>query len=212
MQIDMIEIFNSPVLGLFACATDKHCWISNSAGRKALDPIKEVLGVRIIQKSLLNTNFIGLFSAGNSNGVVVPELATGLTLDIPISFIKSRSTCLGNLILCNDTGAVISPLLKRHQADISKALGVKAEVGTIAGLNIVGSCGLATNKGALVHPDIRKEEASLIENVLGVSVERGTLNRGSPYVGACGLANSRGALVGRLTMPAELLRVEETLG
>jgi translation initiation factor 6 len=160
----------------------------------------------------MNMNFIGLFTAGNSNGVIVPELAAGITLDIQVNVIKSRSTCLGNLVLCNDTGAIVSPLLKKNAPDISKALGVPVEIGTIAGLNIVGSCGLSTNKGCLVHPGITKEEAQLIEKVLGVSVEKGTLNRGSPYVGACAIANSKGALVSQLTMPAELLRIEEALG
>lgn len=212
MQIDHLEIFGSSVLGLFACVTDKYCWISDTAGRKATDPITENLGVRLVRKSIINTNFIGLFATGNSQGVIVPELAEGLTLDIPVHVIQSKSTCLGNLILCNDHGAIVSPLLKKNLPQIAEALGVKAEIGTIAGLNIVGSCGLATNKGCLVHPEIEKEEAQLIEKILGVHVEPGTLNRGSPYVGACALANSNGALVGYLTMPPELLRLEETLG
>jgi translation initiation factor 6 len=174
--------------------------------------IDEILKVPVTKKSIMNTNFVGLFTAGNSKTLLVPELAGKLKVNIPVKVIKSKYTCLGNLILCNDHGALVSPLLKKQLSAISKALEVKAEVGTIAGLSVVGSCGLANNQGCIVHPDIKKTEAEQIEKVLGVEVDRGTLNHGSPYVGACALANSKGVLVGVLTTSPELVRIEETLG
>jgi len=212
MNFDTIEIFGSSVLGLFACVTDKYCLISDVAGRKVTDALTETLEVPLIRKSIVNTNFVGLFAVGNSKCLLVPELAKEFSPNIPVKVINSNNTCFGNLILCNDNGAVVSPLLRKSVPQISEALGVRAEVGTIAGLAIVGSCGLANSRGCLAHPDIKKEEAELIEKVLGVTVERGTLNRGSPYVGACALVNSKGALVSHFTLPPELVRLRETLG
>ena len=212
MHLDRIDILGCSVLGIFARASDKYCIVTEIAKKGVFDSIHEALEVPVIGKSVMNTNFVGLFLAGNSRSVVVPEFVGEVKVDFPVSSIKSNYTCFGNLILCNDSGALVSPLLKKQVSEIAEALGVRTEVGTIANLPTVGSCGLATNKGCLVHPEVNKSEAELIEKILGVKVDRGTLDCGSPYVGACAIANSKGALVGSLTTPPEVVRLEETLG
>jgi translation initiation factor 6 len=53
----------------------------------------------------------------------------------------------------------------------------------IAGLPYVGSLGVATNKGVLVHALASEDEKKVLQDVFKVPVEVGTINCGVPYVG-----------------------------
>jgi len=126
--------------------------------------------------------------------------------------LKSKFTAVGNLILCNGKGAIISKVFnKKEKKEIEDCLGVEAVFSSIAGIQTVGSCGIATNKGCLLHRDAKEEEIKIVEDVLKVKVDIGTANFGSPFVGSCIIANSKGALVGESTTGPEIVRIQEAL-
>ena len=79
-------------------------------------------------------------------------------------------------------------------------------------MNNVGSCGVATNSGCLVHRDIEENEIKKVESILKVDVDVETANFGSPFVGSCIIANSKGAIVGESSTGPEVNRIMETLG
>jgi translation initiation factor 6 len=101
--------------------------------------------------------------------------------------------------------------LKRDKKKIEDCLGVSTELSTIAGMDVVGSCGVATNLGCLLHRDVREDELGLIQDILRVETDIGTANFGSPFVGACVIANSKGAVVGESSTGPEITRLMETL-
>jgi translation initiation factor 6 len=82
---------------------------------------------------------------------------------------------------------------------------------SIAGLNLPGACGVANNKGCILHIDATEEELKAVENVLKVKADVGTANFGSPFLGSCIIANSNGALVGKRSTGAEINRIVESL-
>jgi len=84
--------------------------------------------------------------------------------------------------------------------------------GTIAGLPYVGSLARATNKGVLAHPDIRPDEKELIEDVLKVPVETGTVNSGVRMVALGLIANDRAAVAGFATTGREMAVIGKGLG
>ena len=61
--------------------------------------------------------------------------------------------CLGNSFFGREFAA--HHLVNHHPQGF---FGVPVEAGTIAGLDIVGTCGIVTNKGGLVHIDATDEE------------------------------------------------------
>jgi translation initiation factor 6 len=89
---------------------------------------------------------------------------------------------------------------------------VQTEYATIAGLKNVGAAAVATNKGVLVHPDIRDDEINLVKGVLRVPIDVGTACSGIKYIGTCVVANSHGAITGENTTGPELGRIESALG
>ena len=134
-------------------------------------------------------------------------------LDMNIEIIKSKNTALGNLILTNDKGALISTELKEFKKDIEDVLNVEVEVGTIAELPTVGSNAEVTNKGCLAHPLVDDDELEFLKGLFKVEyIGKGTANKGTTSVGDCIIANSKGAIVGGDTTGPELLMIEDALG
>ena len=94
---------------------------------------------------------------------------------------------------------------------IADALGVEAVPCEIAGLPYVGSLAAATNKGVLAHPLLADEEKKVLEDVLKVPVDVGTINCGIPYVGTGLLGNSHDAVAGSMTTGPEMFIIGNAL-
>ncbi|MBI4162882.1 MAG: translation initiation factor IF-6 [Candidatus Aenigmarchaeota archaeon] len=201
-------------VGLYGFATDKCCIIGSRINDKKL---KDAFNVPLIQTTALDTQLVKIFIAGNSSGIIVPKILEEFELDFlrqkfdDVLVIDNRYTALGNLILMNDNGIIVSPLLKNHKNIISERFGLPCETSTIAKANTVGTLGLATNKGCLVHPKIRDDEKRKIKDVLKVGLKEATVNFGSVHVGAGIIANSHGAAVGSATSGYEIGAINECL-
>ncbi|MFA5572221.1 MAG: translation initiation factor IF-6, partial [Candidatus Bathyarchaeia archaeon] len=76
----------------------------------------------------------------------------------------------------------------------------------------VGSLACATNKGVLAHPLLKEEEKKILESVLKVPVDVGTINCGIPYVGTGLIANGNAAVAGSMTTGPEMFIIEHVLG
>ncbi|MFH0890083.1 MAG: translation initiation factor IF-6 [Candidatus Aenigmatarchaeota archaeon] len=207
-------------IGLFCVATEKFCLVPNIVTEKQHADIASVLGVDVHRASVGYTNFVGIFIAGNSNGIVVSGLIEDeekrfleKELGINVCALNSRYNALGNLIVANDNGAAISPIFTIKQKNaIRECLGVEAISVSASATPLTGSACLANKRGVLLHPGIRENEKSLIESVLKVKSMPGTLGLGSPWVGAVGICNSSGMVTGTETTIHEIVRADEALG
>ena len=130
-------------------------------------------------------------------------------LGINITVIESRETALGNLILCNDKGCLISPTLQKFKKQISDCLGCEVAFGTLAEFNLVGSAAIASNLGCLCHRAASEEEIKKVEEILKVKTDIGTVAYGTPYIKAGVIVNSRGIIISDTSTGPELGRVDE---
>lgn len=166
---------------------------------------------------LAGTDLVGIFAAGNAQGVLVPDIITEREEEqlreagIDYRVIESDHTAVGNLVLCNDTGCYISPSLEEQKEAIATFLEVDVRVGTVARLEIPGSCGTATNQGVILHRGASEEELEAVEEVLQVDGDVGTVNFGTSYVHSGILASDDHLLVGNDTTGPEVQRVQEAL-
>lgn len=210
-------------LGLFGKTSDKFCILGNFIQDKTVQKIEEILKVKTVKLTVANTDLLGIFCCFNSNGILLPKIVREGEIKkfeilkkefgVDLKVLKSKFTALGNQILCNDNGAVVGDVFsKKDKKTIEDCLGVGSEYGSVAGMSIVGSCGVVSNKGCLLHRDANEKEIENIENVLKVRVGIGTANFGSPFVGSCCFANSNGGLFGESTTGPEINRLMEALG
>lgn len=213
-----LNISGSPVLGVFSTCTDELAFVPFDISDEIASDVGESLGVPVHKVSVSGSSIIGSLLQGNSNGVI----AAGLIYEKEIRFIRKYTkaarltqtlNAAGNLIMCNDTAALVHPELTDKSVNIiRKYLDVDVQRGTIAGLKTLGMAGIATNKGVLVHPKATQHEIGVIENLFGLPVEIGTVNFGSPLVGSGLLANSNGYVAGLETTGPELGRIDDALG
>jgi len=151
--------------------------------------------------------------------VILPPFATEEEVeaiksasDFNVTVMDTKKTAYGNLVLANDKGAVADPRLDRGVVNkIGDTLGVEVVSSEIAGLPYVGSLATATNKGVLAHPMLKGEERKVLEDVLKVPVDVGTINCGIPYVATGLLGNSYGAVMGLLTTGPEMFIIGQAL-
>jgi len=171
----------------------------------------------VIETQLNSTRLVGLFAAGNSNSLLVPDDLSDIEkskledADVNYVVIDSYYNALGNLILCNDNGALISEKLSDQKEEIEEALDVEVSVGDIAGLN-PGVSGIANNHGAVIHRDASEEDAKKVKEALKLEdVDIGTVNMGSPFVGSGAVCNDNDVLTGESTTGPEIGRFDRTL-
>ena len=212
MPIILSDIFGDPNVGIFSFANDNIAILPAGLSHKKISSFHDTLGVEPCPVGIAESRLVGIYVAGNSNAVLVPYITTKDELKqlratgAHVEVIKEKRTALGNIILCNDHGAIIDPRLKYNTvAALEETLKVPVTPSTIGGLPHVGALATASNRGVLVNPIISDKESQTISSVLGVPVSKGTVNSGVPYPKAGLVVNSRGAIVGSHTLGSELI-------
>ncbi len=217
MHFARMNIQNNPYIGLFCFATDEFCLTNYFVSEKNAKAMKDVLKVPVIKTSIMGISLTGIFAAGNSKGIIIP----GNAEESEIKFLKSkfnvlvlntRHTAVGNLILANDKGCLISEKLEKYSGLIKDFLGVKVKTGTIADSDFVGALGICNSKGCIVHKKISERELKVLEKVLCVKPGIGTVNFGNLWVKSGLITNSNGFIAGDQTTGPELGNINEVLG
>ncbi len=221
MDIAKTNILGNSGLGVFALSTESFSIVPFSVKESTLKIIADTLNVKVIQTTIANSVLVGTMAVGNSNVLFVPEnikekeynvLDENVSDQVKIVELSSKYTALGNLIVLNDKGAIVSEMLEKPaQKQIQDELNLEITVGNLLGSPLVGSLAMSTNRGALVHPLLSEEEIKEIATILRVKADVCTINRGIPYPRVGILANTRGAVIGSDSTGPESMRVFEVL-
>ncbi|MFP3985095.1 MAG: translation initiation factor IF-6 [Candidatus Bathyarchaeia archaeon] len=220
MAIHMLSLFGSASIGVYSLATERIAIIPSQAPETKTSKIGEWLKVKVAKTTIGGSVVVGALVCANANGVILPhyvrdeELGIIKTVceDANLAVMETKRTAYGNMILANDYGAVADPRLKPETVErVSETLGVEVVSGEIAGLPYVGSLALATNNGVLAHPLIEEEERRLLQDVLKVPVDVGSVNCGIPYVATGLIGNSSNVVAGFLTTGPEMFIIGQAL-
>jgi len=217
MKFAKINFQRNPNIGLFSFASDKFCLVNKFTMDKDMAVIRKVLKVPVYQTSVLGTGLIGIFTGGNSKGIVISdriysEEIEEMQRNFDVLVLETKHTAMGNLILANDSGCIVSNDLEKHRKEIRDFLGVDTRVGTIGGMDLVGSLATCNSNGCLVNRHINDKEKKLIEKILDVNVFPGSVNFGNPWVKSGVVVNSNGLLAGDQTSGPELGIASEAFG
>jgi translation initiation factor 6 len=218
MPISTGDILGHSQVGVYLSVIGDVLFIPRTLEEEIAEEFESAFDMEAHRLSIGGSALLGSLVRGNSKGIAVADIATQEDLDELSSFgdvviMESGVNAAGNLIECNDNGAVVSPTIPEAGAEIiSEVLGVKVIRSEVAGHRTVGSMIVANNKGVLTHPDVKTSEVEAIEFALGVPVMVGTVTFGSPFVGAGCCASDSHALVGSGSTGPELNRIEDALG
>lgn len=211
-----ITIQESPIIGAFATCTEDLALVPVGTSEKTCDTLCQLLKVNVVKTLVNGSIIVGSLCRGNSHSLLVPRGSTikdQENIDIPIHELPGKLNAVGNVVMANDTAALVHPELSDRAIEaIEKALKVDVRRGTIGGVKTVGMAGIATNKGILVNPLATGLELELIEELFGLPVDIGTTNFGTQMVASGLIANSKGYVAGSQTTGHELGRIEDALG
>jgi translation initiation factor 6 len=218
MPVSTGDILGHAQVGVYLSVVGDVLFIPRSLEKSAVAEIESAFEMETHPFLVGGSALLGSLVRGNRKGIAVADIATQEDLDELTSFgdvvvMESGVNAAGNLIECNDNGAVVSTIIPDSGAKmISEVLGVKVVRTEVSGHKTVGSMIVANGHGALVHPDVTTKEVESIQSVLSVPIMVGTVTFGSPYVGAGCTASDTHALVGSGSTGPELNRIEDALG
>jgi translation initiation factor 6 len=222
MEIGKMSFFGNPNIGVYAYVNDEVLILPPGIGRDDIEELVEVLKVSaIIEAKVAGTILIGVLLAGNNNAVLLPHIVFDedveylekrvreYGVDTEFSVLESKYTALGNLVLCNSRRCLASPLFSsREVREMEDVLGVEVVTTRLVNTDLLGSIVVVTDSGGVIHPDASEEDIKTLRELLGVTVERATVNAGVVYVRSGIIANNKGVVVGGNTTGPEVLRIK----
>jgi len=219
LAIYLSSIVGSVSIGVYSLVTDKILIVPKLVPLIKAEKLCEWLRVKLVHITVGGSVLVGALACANSNGILLPHFIREEELHAIKSFfegnitiMETKKTAYGNMVLANDYGAIVDPRFKTPEIkEISETLDVEAVPGEIADLPYVGSLAVATNKGVLTHPLLKDSERKLLEDMLKVPVDVGTINCGIPYVGTGLIGNSHAAVAGALTTGPEMFIIGNAL-
>lgn len=214
-------MFGGSLIGVYLVANNLYILYPRLLLKSILSKFKALFDLPLYPLTINNSNLIGVYTASNKHGIIVPNITKEEEIEVlesyldggsQIGILKSIDNAFGNLILCNDKGAIISPLLKEHRKQVEDILDVETVVYEFAGSNLPGSISLANNYGCVVHPLASDEEIEHINSILKVNeTDVSTINRGIPYLSAGAIVNDNNGIFGQESTGPELMRLTSVL-
>jgi len=219
LAVYLSSVVGSPSVGVYSLVTDKVVIVPKLVPLKKAERLGEWLKVKLIHTSVGGSVLVGALACANSNGILLPHFvrdeeisAIKSVFDGIITVTETKKNAYGNMVLANDRGAIVDPRVKETQVkQISETLGVETVPSEIAGLPYVGSLAVATNQGVLAHPLLKDSERTVLEDLLKVPVDVGTVNCGIPYVKTGLICNSHAAVAGSMTTGPEMFIIGNAL-
>lgn len=192
-------------VGSYARLTNTYCLTGLGGSENFFSVFEGEVGrhVPVVHASVYNMRLVGVLTAGNRRGLLVPSvihdnelthIRNSLPDSVRIRRIDDRINSLGNCISCNDHVALIHPEFDKESEEIiADVLGVEVFRTTIAGNALVGTFSAFNNIGGVVHPLTTPEEFEEIATLMQVPIACATVNKGFEQLGA-GLAVNDWAL------------------
>ncbi len=209
----------NPNVGVFCQANDGIAVVPRACPGVFEEEIKGTLGVETVRTNISGTSLVGVFVAMNNKGVLLPKNVYGEEVraledrGFNVGVCQDKYTALGNLILVNSHGAAVSRGFgKRSLKLMEDVFDCEVEVVDLRDYKTLGSIGLVTDQGGVIHPMITDEEVEELESLLGVGIDAGTVNRGIGFLRTGAIANSKGVVVGEDTTGPEITRIQDALG
>jgi len=221
MTILKSQVFGSNSIGIYLTANNNFVLYPPTLIQQSIKKYQSVFKIPLYCMTINNSKLLGVYTVSNKFGIIVPHLIRDDELDflklklgdsIQIGILDSIDNAYGNLILCNDKGAIISTLLRKYKEQIEEILNVETIVYEFANYHLPGSISLCNNQGCLVHPLSTDEEIEEIKDILQVEeVDVSTINRGIPYLSSGAIVNDRNGIFGNDSTGPEMMRLSNVL-
>lgn len=217
-NIILMEIETNPNIGLFIFANDKFAICGKNINSSQIEEIKKTLEVPVYQMTILGTDLIGVFLAGNNEKIIIPKIYSfeleelnKITKEHEIELIEieDKVNSFGNVItLTNDSiiaGNLINKSLKEKLEKKTKLKILNLENKEFNG---AGSVFIFANNKLFASQVLNQEDVKDFEDKIS-SV--GSINSGSAFIASGTVANKNGIIIGSSSSTIEIQHIVETL-
>ncbi|MHA1327818.1 MAG: translation initiation factor IF-6 [Promethearchaeota archaeon] len=224
MTILKYQLFGKNSIGVYLEVNNIYGLYPASLLEVAVNKIKSVFEEPLFPFSVNNSSLLGVYIASNKYGIVLPQIIKDEELEklkgylsefngeFQVGVLSSKDNAFGNLILCNDHGAIISSILKEYRKEIEDILNVETIVYEFANQHLPGSIAVANNHGCAVHPLSSDEEIETVSSILKVKeADVSTVNRGIPYLSSGAVVNDKSGIFGFSCTGPEMMRLTYVL-
>ncbi len=221
MTIIKSQVFGRSLIGVFLSGNSSCIFYPSTILKATLKKFQNTFEEPLYPLSINNSNLLGVYMVSNKYGIILPNmigddelshLKSTVSGEMNIGIINSIDNAFGNLILCNDKGAIISTFLKKNRKEIEDILNVETVVYDFARSYLPGSVSLANNHGCLVSPLANDDEIDFLNSILKVKeIDVSTINRGMPYLSSGAVVNDNSGIFGVDSTGPEMMRLTNVL-
>jgi len=139
MTISTGDILGNSQVGVYLSVIGNNLFYPTSLDKPAIQEIEQAFDLEMNPILIGGSSLLGSLIVGNSKGIAVADIATEEDLDVLSSFgeiviLESGVNAAGNLVECNDYGAVVSKSRPTPGVElIGEVLGVKTASTRVAG-------------------------------------------------------------------------------
>ena len=129
MGITTSDIIGSDQVGIYLAVCGNVVFHPAELGEETCSRIDEYIGLERHAMSIGGSNLVGALIAGTTKGLAVADIATERDIDALTSFgdvvvMEGGVNTAGNLLLCNENGAIASPAIPEDGVEIiSEVIG-----------------------------------------------------------------------------------------
>ena len=210
-KISLLEFENNPNIGIYLFLNDKFCLIGKEISEEKKKEIENIIDVPIYKISILGTELIGIFLAGNNEKIFIPELLNEeynklkeITTEhnVEIITLNDKMNTYGNNLCVGDKEILVS---KDYNNNFLKKLEKVSKLKIISigneNFKATGALCQAIEGKYFVSQELdEKDFKPIIKKILGV----GTINSGSNYISSGVIGNKNGLLIGSLSSTIEI--------
>lgn len=176
--------------------------------------LEGLLGVDVTVTTIGSVSSVGTMVAMNSRGIVVPKTIsddelTRLEKRSKVLVVDDKPSALGNLIVANDQGCIVSDLISEEAASlVADFLGVSCLRMSVGRYRTIGSLFAVSNEAGVASPIVDDKTLDRASSALQVKMVPTTVNDGEKLVKLGVLINDRAIVVGKRTNGVELMSLQ----
>ena len=215
-KISLLEFENNPNIGLYLFVNDNFCLLGKEVDDTKKKEIEKILGVPVYYISILNTELIGIFIAGNNDKLFIPQI-----LDYELSkleviakkhkteiiILNEKINTYGNNMCVGKDEILISEEYNKNFFDFLKRKSKMNifKVGTDEYKATGALCKFIEGKYFVSQELDENNFKKIINKISGT----GTINSGSNFISSGVVGNKNGILLGSLSSTIEIQNIVE---
>ena len=217
-KVVLMDFDSNANIGLYVFVNDKFAIIGKEVDKNKKNEIESVLGVPIYKSTVLGTDLIGVFVAGNNDILCVPDMydyelkefeKIAKDHDIKLLILDDKQNTLGNnLCFANDKILVNKEYSSDFKANLKEKTKYKIlPIGTTE-YKCAGSICSFTNGKFFISQELTEKD---VENFIDEIGGNGTVNSGNNFISSGVVGNCNGLILGSACSTVEIQNIVESL-